>query len=101
MNPCSAIALVSAMPGPSFSAFTALEMASLLAAQQTSKTARLAVANAPLNHIPRVLFFDPMQCPSSANATEQRPPLAFYHTGFERGEFLARLSWDRPRAQSA
>ena len=33
-------------------AFSALEMASFLAAQQTSKTATLAVANAPLNHIP-------------------------------------------------
>src|SRR5271155_1737711 len=76
MNPSSAIALVSAMLGLWAFAFSALEMASLLAAQQNSRTATLAAANAPLNHIPLTLFLDRMQSPSLASATEQRPAVA-------------------------
>src|SRR5271170_8526144 len=76
MNPSSAIALVSAMPGLCCSVFSALEMASLLAAQQSSKTAALAKTNIPLKHIPLALFLDRMQSPSLASATEQRPAVA-------------------------
>src|SRR5271156_752835 len=73
MKPSSAIALVSAMPGLCCSDFSALETASLLAAQQTSKTATPAAANAPLCNIRSVLFIDPMACPFSPTAIEQPP----------------------------
>jgi len=73
MKPSSAIALVSAMPGLCCSDFSALETASLLAAQQTSKTATPAAANAPLCNIRSVLFIDPMECPFSPTAIEHPP----------------------------
>src|SRR5271154_7217499 len=73
MNPSSAIALVSAMPGLCLSAFSALEMESLLAAQQTNKTATPATAIAPLRNIRLFFFIDPMECPSSPTA-EVEPP---------------------------
>src|SRR5277367_6784650 len=73
MNPSSAIALVSAMPGLCCSVFSALEMASLLAAQQTSKTATPATANALLRNIRLVFFIDPMECPSSPTAVVEPP----------------------------
>src|ERR1700689_2956078 len=64
MKPSSAIALVSAMLGLRCSAASALEMASLLAAQQTSKTATPAATKAPLCNRLLILFIDPMECPS-------------------------------------
>src|SRR5271156_5580604 len=73
MNPSSAIALVSAMPGLCCSVFSALEMASLLAAQQTNKTATPAAAIAPLCNTRLVFFIDPMECPSSPTALAEPP----------------------------
>src|SRR5580704_11772052 len=68
MNPSSAIALVSAMPGLCCSVFSALEMVSLLAAQQTSKTATPATAIAPRCNICLVFFIGPIECSSSPTA---------------------------------
>src|SRR5580704_4284266 len=73
MNPSSAIALVSAMPGLCCSVFSALEMASLLAPQQTSKTATPATASAPRCNSRLVFFIDPIECSSSPTA-EVEPP---------------------------
>src|SRR5277367_4410683 len=73
MNPSSAIALVSAMPGLCCSVFSALEMASLLAAQQTNKTATPAAAIAPLCNTRLVFFIDPTECPSSPTAVVEPP----------------------------
>src|SRR5271154_1759139 len=61
MNPSSAMAFVSAIPGLCCSVFSALEMASPLAAEQTSKTAMMVAANDPLNRIPLVILPDSMQ----------------------------------------
>src|ERR1700678_1033668 len=71
MKPSSAMALVSAMLGLCCSDFSALEMASLPAALQTSKTATPAAANAPLCNIRLALFIDPIECPLSATAIER------------------------------
>src|SRR5271170_7912512 len=78
MKPSSAILLVSSMPGRCRSAFSASEMASPLATEETNKTAALAAANATLSHIPLPLFPDGMQSPSLGR-NELSPRLPVHH----------------------
>src|SRR5271155_3844757 len=73
MNPSSAMAFVSAMPGLCCSVFSALEIASLLAAQQTRKTATPAAANAALCNIRLDFFIDSIES-SSPPTAEVEPP---------------------------